>query len=147
MQSTKFGSKISVMEITRRTTQGRSDRKCRMERLRIAFEIISMIKDIEIQTLGGGGGELYKFCVRNSHLPWWLRPHNCIWGTQGRQCTYNWGAFVQPLLQWNINKYYILWVCVCSPRYPACNAHAPYCHLWSAPLYTIFPHYLIKVTI
>jgi hypothetical protein len=25
--------------------------------------------------------------------------------------------------------------------------HAPYCHLWPAPLYIIFPHYLINVTI
>jgi len=38
-------------------------------------------------------------------------------------------------------------VCVCSPRYPACNAHAPYCYLWPAPLYNIFPHYLINGTI
>ena len=27
------------------------------------------------------------------------------------------------------------------------NAHAPYCNLWPAPLYNIFPHYLIKPTI
>jgi len=39
---------------------------------------------------------------------------------------------------------YILWVCVCSLSYPARNAHAPYCHLWPAPLYNIFPHYLIN---
>ena len=25
--------------------------------------------------------------------------------------------------------------------------HAPYCHLWPAPFYSIFPHYLIKSTI
>ena len=25
--------------------------------------------------------------------------------------------------------------------------HAPYCHLWPAPLYIIFPHYLINGTI
>ena len=37
---------------------------------------------------------------------------------------------MQPLLQWNINKYYTLWVCVCSLRYPACYTYAPYCHLW-----------------
>jgi hypothetical protein len=54
---------------------------------------------------------------------------------------------VQQLLQWRSNKYYIFWVCVCSLRYPACNAHAPYCHLWPARLYNIFPHYLIKDTI
>jgi len=38
-------------------------------------------------------------------------------------------------------------VCVCSLRYPTRNAHAPYCHLWPAPLYNIFPYYLINGTI
>jgi hypothetical protein len=38
-------------------------------------------------------------------------------------------------------------VCVCSLRYPACNAHAPYCHLWPAPFYNIFQRYLINGTI
>jgi hypothetical protein len=32
----------------------------------------------------------------------------------------------------------ILWVCVCSLSYAACNACAPYCHLWSARLYKYF---------
>jgi hypothetical protein len=31
--------------------------------------------------------------------------------------------------------------CVCSLNYSACNAHAPYCHLWPARLYSIFPLY------
>ena len=31
--------------------------------------------------------------------------------------------------------------------YPACNAHAPYCHLWPALLYNIFPHDFIDGTI
>ena len=31
--------------------------------------------------------------------------------------------------------------------YPTCNAQAPYCYLWTAPLYSIFPHYLINGTI
>jgi len=44
-------------------------------------------------------------------------------------------------------QYYILWVCVGSLRYPACNAHAPYCHVWPAPLYSIFPRYHINGTI
>ena len=35
--------------------------------------------------------------------------------------------------------YYALWVYVCSLSFPARNAHAPYCHLWPAPLYGIFP--------
>jgi hypothetical protein len=36
-------------------------------------------------------------------------------------------------------------VCVClcvralKLRYPTCNAHAPFCHLWPAPLCNIFP--------
>ena len=36
---------------------------------------------------------------------------------------------------------------VCSLSYTACNAHAPYCHMWPALLYNIFPHCLIKSTI
>ena len=39
---------------------------------------------------------------------------------------------------------YIFWVCVYRLRYPACNAHAPYCHLWPARLYNIFPQCLIN---
>ena len=31
--------------------------------------------------------------------------------------------------------------------YPACNAHAPYFHLWPARVYHIFPHYLINATV
>jgi len=42
---------------------------------------------------------------------------------------------------------YLFWVCVCSLSYPACNAHSPYCRLWPAWLYSIFPHYLKKGTI
>jgi hypothetical protein len=54
---------------------------------------------------------------------------------------------MQLLLQWKSNKYHIFWVCVCSLSYPARNAHAPYCHLFPAPLYSVFPHYLINATI
>ena len=45
---------------------------------------------------------------------------------------------MQPLLQWKSIKYYILFVCVCSLRYPARNARAPYCRLWRARVYSIF---------
>ena len=45
------------------------------------------------------------------------------------------------------NKYYTFWVCVCSLSYPACNRHAPYCHLWHAPLCSISTYYLINDTI
>jgi len=40
-----------------------------------------------------------------------------------------------------------MWVCVFSLRYPACNAHAPYFHLWPARLCDIFQHYLTNGTI
>jgi hypothetical protein len=30
------------------------------------------------------------------------------------------------------SRFFVLWVCVCSLRYPAHNAHAPYCHFRSA---------------
>jgi hypothetical protein len=54
---------------------------------------------------------------------------------------------VLPLLQWKSNNYYTFWLCICSLRYAACNAHAPYCHLWPTRLYYIFPNYLINGTI
>ena len=34
-------------------------------------------------------------------------------------------------------------VCFRNHRYPARGAHAPYCHLWPAPLYNIFFSYYI----
>ena len=57
-----------------------------------------------------------------------------------KQCIITWrkGAFVQPLLLWESKKFYLFWVCICRLRYPASNAHASYCHLWSARLYNIF---------
>ena len=36
---------------------------------------------------------------------------------------------------------------VSSFRYPACNARAPYCHLWPARLLSIFSLYLTNDTI
>jgi hypothetical protein len=45
---------------------------------------------------------------------------------------------MQPLLQWKCNNYFIFKLCVCSLRYAARNAHAPYCHLWPVGLYNIF---------
>jgi hypothetical protein len=43
---------------------------------------------------------------------------------------------MQPLLQWKSNEYYTIWLCVCSPSYPAYNVHAPYHHVTSlAPQY------------
>jgi hypothetical protein len=46
--------------------------------------------------------------------------------------------------QWVLHKKS---VCICSLSCPACNAHAPYYHLWLAPLYNIFPHFLTNGTI
>jgi len=66
---------------------------------------------------------------------------------QYRQCTYNGklrsvsAAIVAEEKQWILH---ILSVCICSLRYPTCNA--PYCYLWSVPLYNIFSH-LINDTI
>jgi len=39
-------------------------------------------------------------------------------------------------------QYYIFCACFRSLRYPACNAHAPYCHLWPDWLYYILPQHL-----
>ena len=38
-------------------------------------------------------------------------------------------------------------VCVCSLRYPARNAHAPYFHVWPLRIRDTFQHYLKKGTI
>jgi hypothetical protein len=54
---------------------------------------------------------------------------------------------MQPLLQQKSNEYYTTRVCICCLRYPVCNENEPYNYLWSAPLYIIFPHYLINGTI
>jgi len=59
-----------------------------------------------------------------------------------------WPAAVNTVMNLRVpHKTDNLWVCVCSLRYPACNAHASYCHLWPARLYSISPHYLINGTI
>jgi hypothetical protein len=53
--------------------------------------------------------------------------------------TKHWGAFVQPLLQWNSSKYYVFWVFVAlGIQYEI--AHEPYCHLCPLRLCNIFPH-------
>jgi hypothetical protein len=39
---------------------------------------------------------------------------------------------------WKEKKYYIFWVCVCSRSYPACSAHALYCHVFPVWLYHLF---------
>jgi len=38
-------------------------------------------------------------------------------------------------------------VCVCSLRYPACNAPTQCCYLWPVRPYNIFPPYLVRDTI
>jgi len=48
---------------------------------------------------------------------------------------------------WKRNNYCIYWKCVPTFSYPACNAHAPYFHLWPGRLYSIFPHYVINYTV
>jgi hypothetical protein len=67
---------------------------------------------------------------------------------QDRQCTYNVTLRrVRVTIVVVEKQYYILCVCIRSLSYPACNAHAPHCHLWPTRLYDIFPHYLINGTI
>jgi hypothetical protein len=62
-----------------------------------------------------------------------------------RQCMHNatWRRVCETIVAAERNVYYIFWVCVCSIRYPACNAHAPYCRLLPVRLYNIPPNYLL----
>jgi len=39
------------------------------------------------------------------------------------------------------------WTLTSDEVYLSCNAHVPYCRLWRARFYYIFPHYLINGTI
>jgi len=66
---------------------------------------------------------------------------------QDRQCTYNVTSRRFRVTIGAVEKqYYIFWacvyVCVWSLSYQAFKAHASYCYLPPAPLYSIFPHYL-----
>jgi len=54
---------------------------------------------------------------------------------------------MQALLPWKSNKHYTFLDRAGSLRYPACEAHAPYCHLWPVWLYNIFPHYTERIKI
>ena len=53
---------------------------------------------------------------------------------------------MQPLLQWKGIEYFAVCVCICSLRYPACNVHAPYYHLWPALFWNVFSHFLLNGT-
>jgi len=74
------------------------------------------------------------------------RPNPKASKTRNVRIKQHWGASVQPMLQWKSNEHFTTCACICSLRYPACNAHAPYCHLWPAPFYNIFTHCLINGT-
>jgi hypothetical protein len=43
------------------------------------------------------------------------------------------------MLQWKNKSYCLFWEPVCSLRNTACNGRVPFCHLWPARLYNIFP--------
>jgi hypothetical protein len=66
-----------------------------------------------------------------------------------RQCMYNviLRRFRATIFAAENDKYYIFWGCVCSLRYPACDAHALCCLLLPGRQYNIFPHYLINCAI
>ena len=68
---------------------------------------------------------------------------------QVSQWTYNvtLGRVRAAIVALEIIKYYVFLGRVCSLSCPACIANAPYCHLWSLPLYSMFPHYLINGTV
>ena len=92
--------------------------------------------------------------IRAWHLPITRLARSRIYGTYAQtfnktanvSIIYHQGAFMQPLFQWKINKYYIIRVYVSSLWYQACNEHAPlYYHLWPVRLYNNFSRYLINL--
>ena len=79
---------------------------------------------------------LYSSTTLNCHKCWQqLRD----WNKKEQQYTYDVRLrCVRVTILEVENKYDIFWVCVFSLRYPGCNAHMPYSHVWSARYYIIF---------
>jgi len=72
--------------------------------------------------------ELYEYLINN-------KTGNMLWrNSEVRSCAHCCGGKAIRITQ--------RWVCICSRRYPAYHEHEPYCHLWPAPFYRMFPHYL-----
>jgi len=61
-------------------------------------------------------------------------------GERERECTFN--VTLRRFRGTIVEKQFRLYVG--SLRYPVCNGHAPYCHLWPAQLYNIFPYFLLN---
>jgi hypothetical protein len=59
------------------------------------------------------------------NMRWLPKNLTYLFEEQDRQCSIE-ARSRNQLLPWKSNKYYILWVCVCSLSYPAYTAHAPY---------------------
>jgi hypothetical protein len=71
-----------------------------------------------------------------------------VYAKTGNVCvTWQWGAFMEPLLPWRSNKYYAF--CVCSLKLSSMKSSRVmlYCDLWPARLYSIFSYYLTNGTI
>ena len=65
--------------------------------------------------------------------------------TAGGHCTYNVILRGVSAHIFAVKKQWVLReMCICSLRYPVWKAHAPYFHLCPAPLYSIFPLYLVN---
>ena len=86
----------------------------------------------------------YNLHLSSGSIVLWLVNRNI---QQARQRMYNvtmrrvHATTVAVEKQWVLHN---LGVCISTFRYPACNVHAPYCHLWPAPLHNVFSHYLIN---
>jgi hypothetical protein len=76
------------------------------------------------------------FCFEHANVSI-LHTHQTI-HKQDRQCKYHVFATIVAVLSITHCE------CVCNLGYPACNAHAPNCHLWLTWLYSSFLHYLIN---
>jgi hypothetical protein len=85
--------------------------------------------------------------MRQKHSLYAAASWMCVNKTSSVWITWHWGTFVQLLLTWKNNNYYIFWVCVCSLGCSACNVLLLYCHMWAVWQYSIFPHYLINCII
>ena len=100
---------------------------------------------LHMKALGQTSVQSVSLCHNYWDISWHVQSFTYIVVLQDRQGTLT--RFRTTIVAVENNKYEIFWACVCSRRYPSCNAHAPYFPLWPVQLYNIFPHYLINSTI
>jgi len=93
-------------------------------------------------------GRTYKVEWRNSVKHYWSWSSSSVAvTTPGRQCTYNVKLKCVRATIFAVEKQRLIHTCVSvfvALENQHAKEHAPYCHMWSAPIYNYYPHFLIN---